>query len=385
MTRYDPRLTALLEEELASTRLLPLLADDAVTDVMVNEDGSVYVQTLGQGQQRLAEGRLAPDEIETLLATIASLHDTVITADEPVLEATLPFANARVEALLPPLVSSPVVALRKPPARLLTLDDLVANATLPADLADLLSGAFRARRTLVVAGGVGSGKTTLANALLADLLAHSPHERVVVLEEGARELHVEAANVVRLLTSERAGIGMSRLLRSALRLNPSRILIGEARGREALDFLRAANTGHPGSLLTTHANGALQALDRLDALAQEAGVPPQLARVAEAVDLVVYVAHTAGGRRRVLEVIEVEGPDATGRPVVRKLHPSPGSSPQPPHTPNPHDKEASPCASPTAPTSSPPSSPSSGRSSRSRRSPAATSPGTRRSTSSRRT
>lgn len=333
MSRHDPRLAALLEEELAACRLLPLLHADEITDVMVNEDGSVYTQGLGRGQAAVDGLRLTPDVVETLLATAASLHDTVVTADEPILEATLPVARARLEALLPPLVSAPVLALRKPPARLLRLADLVANGTLPADLADSLAAAFRARRTVVVAGGVGSGKTTLATALLADLLAHHPDERVVVLEEGAREIHAEAANVVRLLTSERAGIGMSRLLRSALRLNPSRILIGEARGREALDFLRAANTGHPGSLLTTHANGARQALDRLDALAQEAGVPSQLARIAEAVDLVVFVAHTAGGRRRVLEVVEVAGPDAAGRPVTRAVYPSAGSvdrAPAPP-------------------------------------------------------
>lgn len=321
MSRFDPRLAALLEDELAATHLLPHLRDPEVTDLMVNEDGSVYLQTLGHGQRRVEDLRLAPAEIETVLATVASLHDTVVTADEPVLEATLPVADARLEALLPPLVSSPVLALRKPPARLLTLADLVGNGTLPADLAATLSRAFRERRTIVVAGGVGSGKTTFANALLADLLAHHPDERIVVLEEGARELHVDAGNVVRLLTSERAGIGMGRLVRTALRLNPSRLLIGEARGPEALDFLRAANTGHPGSLLTTHANGARQALDRLDALAQEAGVPSQLSRIAEAVDLVVFVARTAGGRRRVLEVVEVAGPDATGRPVPRTVFP----------------------------------------------------------------
>lgn len=326
MSRFDPRLAALLEEELAATRLLPHLRDPDVTDLMVNEDGSVYLQALGRGQHRVADLQLAPAEVETLLATVASLHDTVVTADEPVLEATIPVANARLEALLPPLVSSPVLALRKPPARLLTLADLVANGTLPADLADDLSEAFRHECTIVIAGGVGSGKTTLANALLADLVAHHPDERIVVLEEGARELHVDAANVVRLLTSERAGIGMGRLLRTALRLNPSRLLIGEARGPEALDFLRAANTGHPGSLLTTHANGARQALDRLDALAQEAGVPSQLARIAEAVDLVVFVAHTAGGRRRVLEVVEVGGPDAAGRPVTRTVFQAAGST-----------------------------------------------------------
>jgi type IV secretion system protein VirB11 len=129
---------------------------------------------------------------------------------------------------------------------------------------------------------------------------------------------------------------MTRLLRAALRLNPSRILIGEVRGPEALDFLRAANTGHPGSLLTVHANSAADSLHRLDTLAQEAGVPPQLARVAEAVDLVVFVTRSAA-RRRVVEVLRVGGLGTGGRPQTERLyncathHPDPRSRPLPLH------------------------------------------------------
>jgi len=262
---------------------------------------------------------VSADELESLLGIVASLQGAVINAERPILEATLPFHAGRLEAVLPPLSTAPLVAIRKPPARLLTLDDLVANRTLPRGVAELLAAAVRGRQTCAVAGGVGSGKTTLVNALLAALLDEFPEERVVILEEGARELHAAGANVLRLLTSDAAGVGMTELLRAALRLNPSRILVGEARGREALDFLRAANTGHPGSLLTLHANGARDALTRLDTLAQEAGVPSQLARVCEALDLVVFVARGATARR-VVEVVRVGGLDGRGEPETETIY-----------------------------------------------------------------
>lgn len=315
---FAPQLVDMLREELAETGLLALLADADTTDLMVNEDGSVWLQQLHRGLSRVPDLSVRADDLESLLGTVASLHGTVISPHQPVLEATLPLHGARLEALLPPLVTAPVLALRRPPTRLLTLDDLVENDTLPRGLADELRQAVLDAETCVVAGGVGSGKTTLVNALLAELLAAAPEERIVLLEEGARELLADAPNVIRLLTSETAGYDMTALLRTALRLNPTRILIGEVRGPEALDFLRAANTGHPGSLLTVHANGAAETLDRLDALAQEAGVPSQARRVAETVDRVIFIARV-GTKRRVVEVLAVDGLDTEGAPRITRL------------------------------------------------------------------
>ncbi|HMB53180.1 MAG TPA: ATPase, T2SS/T4P/T4SS family, partial [Thermoanaerobaculia bacterium] len=225
--RYPPTLVEMLREEMTAAGLLAPLADPETTDLMVNADGSVWLQHLARGHVAL-DGEVAADRLESLLGTVASLTGAVINAERPILEATLPFHEARLEAVLPPLSTAPLVAIRKPPARLLALDDLVANGTLPGELAERLAAAVRARRTCAVAGGVGSGKTTLVNALLAAILAAEPDERVVILEEGARELHAEGANVLRLLTSDAAGVGMTELLRAALRLNPSRILVGEA-------------------------------------------------------------------------------------------------------------------------------------------------------------
>lgn len=317
--RPNPQIVDMLREEMERAGLLAPLADPETTDLMVNENGTVWLQHLARGQERLDDLTVSPDDLESLLGTVASLRGTVISRERPVLEATLPFHDARLEALLPPLVTSPVLALRKPPERLLTLDDLVDNETLPRWVADRIAAAFRDRETCLVAGGVGTGKTTLANALLQDLLDARPGERVVILEEGARELHADGNNLVRLLTSDSASVGMTALLRAALRLNPSRILVGEVRGAEALDFLRACSTGHPGSLLTLHATGATDALYRLDLLAQEAGVPSQLHRIIEAVELVAFVAR-ADGRRRLVDLLRVVGRDDRGEPRVERLY-----------------------------------------------------------------
>jgi type IV secretion system protein VirB11 len=333
--RFPPHLVEMLRDELETAGLLPLLDDPQTTDLMVNEDGSVWLHHLTRGEQRVADLTVQPDQVESLLGTAASLHGTVVTGERPILEATLPFHAARLEAVLPPLVTAPVLALRKPPAVHLGLDDLVANQTLPRSVADLLAAALIERSTCLIAGGVGSGKTTLANALLAALLAARPDERIVIIEEGARELQAEAANAIRLLTSGAAGVDMTVLVRTALRLNPSRILIGEVRGPEAMDFLRAANTGCSGSLLTIHANGARDALDRLDMLVQETGVPSQLRRIAEAVHLVAFVART-GARRRLVEVVRVDGLDRAGRPRFEPLYAAAGS-PDPRSRPLPLD------------------------------------------------
>jgi type IV secretion system protein TrbB len=294
--RHRPDPVEALRSELVDSGLWPLLDDPDVTDVMVNTSGAVFAQAQGRGSFDTGL-HVEPDRLESIVATIAGLQGLEVHERRPILEASLPFGAIRVEAVLRPLVEAAVLTLRKPPAKLYTLDDLVANGSLPPKDSEILKTAVRDRANGLIAGGVGSGKTTLLTALLQEVVVQNPTERLVVCEEGARELVVDGENVVRLLTSDEAGVDLRRLLRCALRLNPERLIVGEARGPEALDWLKACNTGHPGGWLTLHANSASDAVYRLDDLIQEAGVPSQLYRIAAALDLLVFVQKEKAGRR----------------------------------------------------------------------------------------
>lgn len=304
-----------LRAELEETGLMALLDDPDVTDVMVNPE-SVFATARGRGTFD-AGFAIEADRLESLIASLAGLHRLVVDRAHPILEADLPFHGVRAQAVLPPVSTAPLLTLRRPAGSAFSLDDLVALGSLSPAVAERLRSAVLGCETLLVAGGVGSGKTTLLSALLGELLRSRPNLRLVLCEEGCRELHARGANVVRLLASEEAGVSLTRLLRCALRLNPDRIIVGEARGPEAHDFLRACNTGHPGGMLTLHANSAEDALYRLDDLVQEAGVPSQLSRIARAVDLVVFLERD-GTRRRVAQVVAVTS-EANGGPALERV------------------------------------------------------------------
>jgi type IV secretion system protein VirB11 len=298
-----------LREELESLGLWELLEDPALTDVVINADGVLHTfgyEGVHRREQPVPEGRL-----RSCLATIAGVHRRLIDERHPILEVSLPEHDVRVTALVPPVTTGPVLALRIPPRRLLSLEDLVELGSLEPDAREVLVGSLVAGETIVVAGAVSSGKTALASALLDHLLRACPEERLVVLEEGARELQLpDRSNVSRLLTSDGDGLCVSDLLRVSLRLNPDRIVLGELRGPEALDFVRAALSGHPG-LATVHASTALGAVDRLTDLLEEAGAPPAPARVARAVDLVVHLRRSRA-RRFVDEIVRLGAPDRGG-------------------------------------------------------------------------
>jgi type IV secretion system protein VirB11 len=218
--------------------------------------------------------------------------------------------------VLPPVSTGPCFSIRKPASRIYTLLDYVNDAIMTAEAARLLSLAVVDRRNILVAGGTSSGKTTLANALLAELAARD--ERVILIED-TRELQCAAPDTVALRT--RPGVAvMADLVRSTLRLRPDRIIVGEVRGREALDMLKAWNTGHPGGIATVHANSAAAALYRLEQLIQEAVVTVPRRLIAEAIDLIVFI----GGRgtaRRIDAVQSVEGLNAAGDYALRPLIP----------------------------------------------------------------
>ncbi len=295
------RLRQKLHRELGEA-ILAALADERVVEVMVNEDGAVWCDRLGEGMSRLAE-TMSADRAASLVGSVAALLERVANAEHPIVEGELPFFGFRFEGIVPPVAPRATVAIRKRARLIYTLVDYVESGQLSPFHADVLRKAIAERMNLVIAGGTGSGKTTFANALLHEKVAAGPpNQRFLILEDTV-ELQCSAPNKVQLRTCEVADL--ARLVRATMRLRPDAIVVGEVRGREALDMLKAWNTGHPGGLTTVHANGARAALSRLDQLVQEAGVPSQPELLADAIDVIVFIQ-----QRCVRELVRVRGYDA---------------------------------------------------------------------------
>ena len=290
--------------------LEPLLADPAVDEVMVNGPGEVWVERGGR-LERADPVRFEGDaelmhSIERILAPLGRRVDEA----SPLCDARLP-DGSRVNVVIPPLcLSGPCVTIRKFRRHGFSLADLVAGGTLPEPLADMLASCVRARASVLVSGGTGSGKTTTLGALSA---AIPDDERIVTIEDAA-ELRLRQRHVVRLESRPanlegRGEVTIRALVRNALRMRPDRIVVGEVRGAEALDMLMALNTGHEGSLTTVHANSPEDALRRVETLALMAGVglPHEAVReqVASALQLVVHQARLPSGERRIESVAEV--------------------------------------------------------------------------------
>jgi type IV secretion system protein VirB11 len=284
-----------------------LLADDSVVEVMLNPDGRIWVDRLSSGLADTGE-RLTAEDGERIIRLIAHHVGSEAHATSPRVSAELPETGERFEGLLPPLVASPSFSIRKPASRVFSLDDYVAAGIMSEVQASALRQAVAERLNIIVAGATSSGKTTLTNALLAEVARTD--DRVVILED-TRELQCTAPNVVALRTKDGVA-SLSDLVRSALRLRPDRILVGEVRGAEAIDLLKAWGTGHPGGVGTLHAGSAIGALLRLEQLIQEAVLTVPRPLIAETINLIV-VLHGRGTNRRVAELMRVGGLAADGQ------------------------------------------------------------------------
>ena len=297
------------------------LSDANVIEVMVNPDGALRLDLLGEGRRNTGV-RIEPAQVERIIRLVASHVRGEVHSDRPIVSAELPphgdGAGERFEGILPPVSLGPCFSIRKPAARVYTLLDYVSDGFMSAETARLLSLAVVDRKNILIVGGTSSGKTTLANALLAEL-AHLD-ERVILIED-TRELQCSAPDVVALRT--RAGlVSMADLVRSTLRLRPDRIIVGEVRGPEALDMLKAWNTGHPGGITTIHANSAMSALHRIEQLCQEAVVSVPRPLIADAIDIIVFIAGR-GLARRVETIARVVGLDPDGGYAVIDITPNP--------------------------------------------------------------
>lgn len=296
------------------------LDDPAIVEVMLNPDGRLWVD-------RLREGLVATDDVlipadgERIVRLVAHHVGAEVHAGSPRVSAELPETGERFEGLLPPVVTAPTFAIRKPAVAVFTLADYVSTGIMMQAQADVLRLAVEKRKNILVAGGTSTGKTTLTNALLAEVARTT--DRVVLIED-TRELQCASSNLVALRTKDGVA-SLSDLVKSSLRLRPDRIPIGEVRGSEALDLLKAWGTGHPGGVGTIHANTAIGALRRLEQLVQEAVVTVPRALIAETIDIIAVLSGR-GSARRLAEIALVDGLDPVSgdyRMLNAQLDPQP--------------------------------------------------------------
>ena len=282
------------------------LCDASVIEVMLNPDGRVWIDRLGSGIADTGRTMVAADG-ERIIRLVAHHVGAEVHAGCPRVSAELPDSGERFEGLLPPVVTAPSFAIRKPAVAVFVLADYVGAGMMADWQAHALADAVAARKNILVAGGTSTGKTTLTNALLAEVAKTS--DRVVLIED-TRELQCAAPNLVSLRTKEGVA-SLADLVRSALRLRPDRIPVGEVRGAEALDLLKAWGTGHPGGVGTIHAGTALGVLRRMEQLIQESVVTVPRALIAETIDVIAVLVREGTGRR-LSELAEVRGLDAAG-------------------------------------------------------------------------
>jgi type IV secretion system protein VirB11 len=284
--------------------VLQALRNPEVIEINLNPDGVLWVEYLGRG--KIPSGRMAAHTAESLLATCATMLDTVVTRENPIVEGEFPLDGSRLEAGIPPIASAPFFSIRKHSGKIFSLDEYVESGSLKPAGRDRIYEAVRNRENILVVGGTGSGKTTLGNAILDAMAKTTKNDRVVILQD-TLELQVAVENRVLLRTSE--NVSMARLLRVAMRLQPDRVIVGEVRGGEAHSLLKAWNSGHPGGFCTIHADSETQGLHKLLDYVFEA--PEMGARnderiangIARTVQLVVFIEKTGGKPARAIRGI----------------------------------------------------------------------------------
>lgn len=278
-------------------------ADSAVLEIMLNDDGLVWVERFGQPMEQICP--LHSSLALNVFQLLATANHVTVGEHRPALQAVLPpekFGGARFQGYLPPVATSPTFCIRKRPTRVFTMTDYVSGGILSEAGANALREAIRTHKNIVVVGGTGSGKTTFVNALQHELSLICPHERQLILED-TREIQSDNPNTVYLTATDK--VTLADLIFGALRYRPDRIHIGEVRDGAALNLLKAWNTGHPGGIGTYHADSAEEALPRLEELVEEATLAPKQELIGRALDVIVYMAKTPEGRK-VTDIIGVK-------------------------------------------------------------------------------
>lgn len=305
LSESNRRLYEKLQRDLGAP-IASFLEDQDINEIILNPDGKLWVDRASAGQACV--GAMTKEQAFSVLNSIAGIHNFVVNQHSPRLEAELPYyepmQGERFTGQVPPIVSAPCFTIRKKSSIIYTIDDYVSSARMTAQQAAVLRALVVGRKNILVCGGPGSGKTTVTNALVVEAVKCDTNQRFLLLED-LPELQCTAPNKVAMLTSD--DVDMTGLLRAAMRMRPDRILIGEVRGKEALDMLKAWNTGCPGGICTIHANGAEEAIQRTLDLAMEAGLSvPPISLVQHTVDAVVAVARRGNQKGHVAAIVKLK-------------------------------------------------------------------------------
>lgn len=284
--------------------VMAALGNPDVVEIMLNDDSSLWIESLGHMRRA---GEISFSDAMAILNQVADAVDEQVTKESPIISGVLPLAGERFEGVAPPVTERPIFAIRKPPGKIFTLNDYVRNSILTFSQAETLRQAIKNLNNILVVGGTGTGKTTFCNALLHELSLLLPERRMLMVED-TRELQCALANRVFLRST--FWTSMERIAQSINRLRPDAVSVGEVRsGAPALALLKLWNTGHPGGFGTIHANSGYGGLTRIDQLIQEVSANPQRVLISEAVNIVVYLERTPGGRK-IKEISRVVGYDS---------------------------------------------------------------------------
>lgn len=283
--------------------IMESLSDPEVIEIMLNPDGKLWVEKYGQAQTCI--GEIPVTQGQLILNLVASALDVTVNNLNPVVEGSFPLDGSRFEGTYPPIVSPGAsFSLRKKASRIITLEEYLSAGVITEDVIPIIQDAITSRKNIMVVGGTSSGKTTFVNAVVNELYDLCPDDRLLILEDTA-ELQSKSPNSVFFLTSELANITMRSLTKICMRYAPKRILVGEVRDSAALELLKLWNTGHPGGIGTFHADGAEEALQRLEELVEEAGNGEKRKLIGRAVDLIVFMQKTKDNTRRLSRIISV--------------------------------------------------------------------------------
>lgn len=292
--------------------LTELLEDKNITEIMVNSPHEIYIEIDGQIIKDESVSFINDEHIIRTIQRLIEPLGRTIDAANPMVDSRL-LDGSRINAVIPPLsTKGPVITIRKFKETMTSIEDFIRIGTLTPYMARFLEAAVKGKLNIIVCGGTGSGKTTLLNILSGFI---SPQERIITIEDAA-ELHLRQEHVISLETrvtnyDSDDEITIRDLVKNSLRMRPDRIIVGEVRGKEAFDMLQAMNTGHDGSLTTLHANGAMDALNRLETMVLMSGLDIPIKAIREyitsAIDLVVNIERMNDGKRKITSISEIEG------------------------------------------------------------------------------